>query len=137
VDKSLPRAQLIKLSVEEENLASIPFAVLESRVGKRVGKIDIEGRKVLSDGSEIRVRWQVRGNTELGLPTEQDLDIFVALGVLTFQSGFSKTVSFTGRELARILNISGVHGRFYHRLRLAMDSLYPLALPGNHGDRPP
>jgi hypothetical protein len=126
VDKSLPRAQLIKLSVEEENLASIPFAVLESRVGKRVGKIDIKGRKVLSDGTEVRVLWQVRGNTELGLPTEQDLDIFVALGVLTFQSSFSKTVSFTGRELAKILNIGSVHGRFYQRLKLAMDRFIPL-----------
>jgi hypothetical protein len=117
---------VIKLSVEEENLASIPFAILESRVGKRVGKIDIEGRKVLSDGSEVRVLWQVRGNNELGLPTEQDLDIFVALGVLTFQNSFSKTVSFTGRELAKILNISGVHGRFYQRLKLAMDRFIPL-----------
>ena len=79
----LPKPSLLNLSVEEENLAAIPFAVLERRVGKRVGKIEIRGTKILPDGSELRVMWQIQGNSELGLPTEQDLDIFVALGVLT------------------------------------------------------
>ena len=26
----------------------------------------------LADGTEVRVVWQVQGNSELGLPTEQD-----------------------------------------------------------------
>jgi hypothetical protein len=69
--------------------------------------------------------WQIQGNNELGLPTEQDLDIFVALGVLTFQNNFQKTVSFTGREIAKILN-SNVHGKFYQRLKMAMDRFIPL-----------
>jgi hypothetical protein len=112
--------------VEEENLAAIPFAVLERRVGKKIGKIEIKGTKVLPDGSELRVLWQVQGNNELGLPTEQDLDIFVALGVLTFRSNFSKTVSFTGREIARILGMKTVHGKFYQRLKLTMDRFIPL-----------
>jgi len=120
------KPSVLNLSVEEENLASIPFAVLERRVGKRVGKLEIKGNKVLPDGSEVQVTWQVQGNNELGLPTEQDLDIFVALGVLTFRSNFSKTVSFTGREIAKILNISNVHGKFYQRLKLAMDRFIPL-----------
>ena len=117
---------LLNLSVEEENLGSIPFAVLERRVGKRVGKIEIRGTKILPDGNEVDVLWQVQGNNELGLPTEQDLDIFVALGVLTFHNNFSKTVSFTGRELAKILQIGAVHGKFYQRLKLAMDRFIPL-----------
>ncbi len=120
------KPSLFNLSVEEENLASVPFAVLERRVGKRVGKLEIKGTKVLPDGSEMDVLWQVQGNNELGLPTEQDLDIFVALGVLTFRSNFSKTVSFSGREIARILNIANVHGKFYQRLKLAMDRFIPL-----------
>jgi hypothetical protein len=116
----------MNLSVEEENLAAIPFAVLERRVGKRLGKLEINGTKVLPDGTKVRVVWQVQGNSELGLPTEQDLDIFIALGVLTFRHDFAKTVSFTGREIARILDIGMVHGKFYKRLKLAMDRFIPL-----------
>ena len=107
-------------------MASVPFAVLERRVGKQTGKLEIHGTKMLPDGTEMSVLWQVQGNNELGLPTEQDLDIFVALGVLTFRNNFSKTVSFSGREIARILNISNVHGKFYQRLKLAMDRFIPL-----------
>jgi len=124
--KGFPKPSLMNLSVEEENLAAIPFAVLERRVGKKVGKIEINGSKNLPDGSLARVTWQVQGNNELGLPTEQDLDIFVALGVLTFRSDFAKTISFTGREIARILGIGAVHGKFYKRLKLAMDRFIPL-----------
>lgn len=117
---------LLNLSVEEENLAAIPFAVLERRVGKCVGKLEVRGTKIGPDGTETQVLWQVQGNNDLGLPTEQDLDIFVALGVLTFRSNFEKTVTFSGRELAKILNISGVHGKFYRRLKTAMDRFIPL-----------
>ncbi len=124
--KNSVKLSLLNLSIEEENLAAVPFAVLERRVGKKVGKIEIKGTKVLVDGSQVRVVWQVQGNGELGLPTEQDLDIFVALGVLTFRNSFAKTVSFTGREIAKILNISSVHGKFYDRLKLAMDRFIPL-----------
>ncbi|MBK9168933.1 MAG: replication initiator protein A [Bryobacterales bacterium] len=124
--KNLRQSSLLNLSVEEESLAAIPFAVLERRVGKRIGKIELKGTKVLPDGSEIRVVWQVQGNAELGLPTEQDLDIFVALGALTFRGNFAKTVSFTGREIAKILNIGTVHGKFYQRLKLAMDRFIAL-----------
>ena len=119
------KPSLLNLSVEEQNLASIPFAVLERRVGKTIGKVEFEGKKLLPDGTEVRVMWQIQGNNELGLPTEQDLDIFVALGVLTFQNNFQKTVSFTGREIAKILN-SNVHGKFYQRLKMAMDRFIPL-----------
>ena len=127
MSKPSPKPTLVlNLSVEEENLAAVPFAVLERRVGKKVGKLEIHGKKMLPDGTEMEVLWQVQGNNELGLPTEQDLDIFVALGVLTFQNNFSKTVTFTGREIAKILNIQGVHGKFYQRLKLAMDRFIPL-----------
>jgi hypothetical protein len=126
VPRLQPKPSLLNLSVEEENLAAIPFAVLERRVGKRIGKIEISGTKALPDGKELRVTWQVQGNNELGLPTEQDLDIFVALGVLTFRQNFAKTVSFTGREIARILDIGTVHGKFYKRLKMAMDRFIPL-----------
>jgi hypothetical protein len=124
--KLTSKPSLMNLSVEEENLAAIPFAVLERRVGKRIPKIEIKGTKTLPDGTRMRVVWQVQGNTELGLPTEQDLDIFVALGVLTFRNDFAKTVTFTGREIARILDIGAVHGKFYKRLKLAMDRFIPL-----------
>ncbi len=124
--KSSAKRSLVNLSVEEQNLAAIPFAVLERRVGRRIGKLELEGTKILPDGTPVRVMWQVQGNSELGLPTEQDLDIFVALGVLTFQNNFQKTVSFTGREIAKILSVSSVHGKFYQRLKLAMDRFIPL-----------
>ncbi len=124
------RSALLHLSVEEENLASIPFAVLERRTGRRVGKIEIKGTKVLPDGTELTVSWQVQGNSELGLPTEQDLDIFVALGVLTFRNNFNKTVSFTGREIAKLLGIQSVHGKFYQRLKVAMDRFIALRFRG-------
>lgn len=126
VAKTSAKRSLVNLSVEEQNLAAIPFAVLERRVGRRVGKIELAGTKILPDGTEVRVVWQVQGNPELGLPTEQDLDIFVALGVLTFQNNFQKTVTFTGREIARILSVGSVHGKFYQRLKLAMDRFIPL-----------
>ena len=126
MSKIQPKPSLLNLAVEEENLAAIPFAVLERRVGKHIGKIEINGTKMLPDGTELRVTWQVQGNNELGLPTEQDLDIFVALGVLTFRQSFAKTVTFTGREIARILDIHTVHGKFYKRLKMAMDRFIPL-----------
>lgn len=125
-----PKHSLLHLSVEEENLASIPFAVLERRTGRRVGKIELKGTKVLPDGTELTVSWQVQGNSELGLPTEQDLDIFVALGVLTFRNNFNKTVSFSGREIARMLGIQSVHGKFYQRLKVAMDRFISLRFRG-------
>ena len=78
--KAPVKSSLLHLSIEEENLSAIPFAVLERRVGKNLGKIEIRGVKLLPDGTELTVSWQVQGNSELGLPTEQDLDIFVALG---------------------------------------------------------
>jgi hypothetical protein len=124
-----PRPSLLHLSVEEENLASIPFAVLERRVGRR-NRIEIQGTKVLPDGTELHVSWQVQGNNELGLPTEQDLDIFIALGVLTFQNDFAKTITFSGREIAGILGIQSVHGKFYQRLKMAMDRFIPLRFRG-------
>jgi hypothetical protein len=130
VAKLPAKTSILNLSVEEENLAAIPFAVLERRVGKRVGKIEINGNMVLPDGRELKVVWQVQGNNELGLPTEQDLDIFVALGVLTFRNNFAKTVTFTGREIARILDIGTVHGKFYKRIKLAMDRFIPLRFRG-------
>lgn len=130
MSKSIPKPSLLHLSVEEENLAAIPFAVLERRVGKRIGKIQIQGTKLLPDGTELLVSWQVQGNAELGLPTEQDLDIFVALGVLTFQNNFAKTVTFSGREIAKILGIQSVHGKFYQRLKMAMDRFIPLRFRG-------
>jgi hypothetical protein len=126
VTKISSKPALVNLSVEEENLAAIPFAVLERRVGKRIAKIEITGTKILPNGSEMEVVWQIQGNNELGLPTEQDLDIFVVLGVLTFRNNFAKTVTFSGREIARMLNISSVHGKFYQRLKLAMDRFIPL-----------
>ena len=128
--KASVKPPLMNLSVEEENLAAIPFAVLERRVGKKVGKIEIKGTKTLPDGTAVKVTWQVQGNNELGLPTEQDLDIFVALGVLTFRNDFAKTVTFTGRELAKILDIGAVHGKFYKRLKLAMDRFIALRFRG-------
>jgi hypothetical protein len=130
VSKPLSKPSLLHLSVEEENLAAIPFAVLERRVGKRIGKLEIQGTKVLPDGTEVHVSWQVQGNTELGLPTEQDLDIFVALGSLTFQNNFAKTVTFSGREIAKILGIHSVHGKFYQRLKMAMDRFIALRFRG-------
>lgn len=126
VAKTGPKPSLLNVSVEEENLAALPFAVLERRVGKQLSKLEVSGRKVTADGTEVDVVWQLQGNSELGLPTEQDLDIFVALGVLTFRSNFQKTISFTGREIAKILNISGVHGKFYKRIKVAMDRFIPL-----------
>jgi hypothetical protein len=124
--QTIPTPFPLNLSVEEENLAAIPFAVLERRVGKRIGKIEIKGTKMLPDGRQLDVVWQIQGNNELGLPTEQDLDIFVALGVLTFRNNFGKTVTFTGREIAKILRIRNVHGKFYQRLKVAMDRFIPL-----------
>lgn len=130
MSKAIPKPSLLHLSVEEENLAAIPFAVLERRVGKRIGKLEIQGTKVLPDGTEVHVSWQVQGNTDLGLPTEQDLDIFVALGSLTFQNNFAKTVTFSGREIAKILGIQSVHGKFYQRLKMAMDRFIALRFRG-------
>ena len=124
--KQSAQRSMLNLSVEEENFGALPFAVLERRVGKAVSKIEIEGNKVLPDGTERRVVWQVQGNSELGLPTEQDLDIFVALGVLTFRNNFAKTVSFSGREIGKLLNIGTVHGKFYKRLKIAMDRFIAL-----------
>src|SRR5690606_2465193 len=99
------------------------------RVGRR-SRIEINGTKVLPDGTELHVSWQVQGNADLGLPTEQDLDIFIALGVLTFQNDFAKTITFSGREIAGILGIHSVHGKFYQRLKMAMDRFIPLRFRG-------
>ena len=120
MSKLVPRSPVLHLSVEEENLSAIPFAVLERRVGKHVSQIEIKGTKSLPDGTHVQVTWQVQGNSELGLPIEQDLDIFVALGVLTFRNDFSKTVSFGGRAITKILGIHSVHGKFYQRLKVAI-----------------
>jgi hypothetical protein len=63
VPKIQPKPSLLNLSVEEENLAAIPFAVLERRVGKHIGKIEINGTKMLPDGTELRVAPVPKGET--------------------------------------------------------------------------
>ena len=35
-------------------------------------------------------------------------------------------MTFTGREIAKILGIQSVHGKFYQRLKIAMDRFIPL-----------
>ena len=118
-------AEVVNFAVEEENFATIPFAILERRVG-RSEKIEVRGQKIALDGTQTDVVWQVQGSSDHGLPTEHDLDIFIAIGVLTFRNNFQKTVVFTGAEIARILGISYQHGRFYQRLKLAMERFVPL-----------
>ena len=70
-----------------------------------------------------------RATRNLGCQPSRILDIFVALGSLTFQNNFAKTVTFSGREIAKILGIQSVHGKFYQRLKMAMDRFIALAFP--------
>lgn len=42
---TLAKLENLNLSVEEENLAAIPFAVLERRTGKLISKLEFHGTK--------------------------------------------------------------------------------------------
>ena len=55
---------------------------------------------------------------------------------LTFQNNFAKTVTFSGREIAKILGIHSVHGKFYQRLKMAMDRFIALRFRGLRRARP-
>ena len=66
--KATPKTSLMNLSVEEENLAAIPFAVLERRVGKRLGKIEINGSQTLPDGTKVEVSEEKKEDASVTSP---------------------------------------------------------------------
>jgi signal recognition particle subunit SEC65 len=120
------RTIALNIAVEEENLATVPFAILERRVGKKTDKIEVRGYHLSPDGTKTEVTWEVQGSAEFGLPTEKDLDVFVALGVLTLRANCEKTIYYTAKEIAEVLKVSHRDGRFHRRLKLAMNRLHPL-----------
>jgi len=101
----------VNLPVEKTFLASIPSMVLDQHAGRRLGKFEAGGSKILPDGTELQFIRQVRDNSDPGSPTGQGMGRFLALGVLTFRRDFAKTVSLQDREAARIFNIADGHGR--------------------------
>jgi len=80
-DGSAPKCH-VNANIKVDSKAWQGWTAERSRCDDHSSKI----RARLPDGSELRVTWQVQGNNELGLPMEQDLDIFVWATIGCFKS---------------------------------------------------
>lgn len=90
---------------DEMNLAEFPFAALRRHGDSREAFV-YEGYITLSDGTRRQQRWIVRGLSGIGLPTEYDERVMVALMAVTASHGFqTRKVPFSVFQLLSIMGV--------------------------------
>ncbi|MDQ4078347.1 MAG: replication initiator protein A, partial [Chloroflexota bacterium] len=107
---------------DEMNLAEFPFASLRTVSDSR-NVIGYEGWVVGKDGERRRQKWEVTGSTKVGLPTEFDERVFVALLAITASEGFvSPKVPFSVYQVLKIMGL-GQKQKNYRKVERALDRL--------------
>jgi len=123
-NQSLPAALAIR-GKDEMNLADFPFASLRRRGDSRTS-IVYEGWQTGPDGNRYPQRWIARGLLDLGLPTEFDERIYVALMAITHQQPVpDRRTPFSVYQLAKVMGLA--KGRMtYARIEESLDRLVGL-----------
>ena len=105
-DELEPDAAAPRIGRDEMNLAEFPFALLTRQQGER-DSFTYEGWITDKSGARHRQRWTVRGAGGLGLPTEYDERVVVALMAISAQQGFAeRKVTFSLYQLLQIMGVS-------------------------------
>lgn len=122
-----PSSALAIRGKDEMNLAEFPFASLRRRGDSRTS-IVYEGWQTGPDGNRYPQKWIARGLSDLGLPTEFDERIYVALMAITHQQPEpARKTPFSVYQLAKVMGLS--KGRVtYSRIEESLDRLVGLTL---------
>lgn len=107
---------------DEMNLAEFPFALLRRQTGDE-DSYTYEGWVTERGGQRRRQRWTVRGAGGLGLPTEYDERVIVALMAISAEQGFQARK--TPFSIYRALQVMGLprSQRAYESVQRALERL--------------
>jgi len=120
-DDKIIKGQIIKV---ECNLEEYPFFLLSDRDAKNKNKITFERQIKTSAGKPITQKWYVMANSNYGLPTSFDQDVFVTLMTIYNKQGCPKDgiVWFSFYKLVQIMDREE-DGRIYDRLNESLERL--------------
>ncbi len=107
---------------DEMNLAEFPFALLRPQQGEE-DSFTYEGSILDKNGNRQRQRWTVRGAGGLGLPTEYDERIVIALMAISAEQGFeTRKVPFSVYQVLKVMGITRSQ-RAYEAVQRSLDRL--------------
>ena len=107
---------------DEMNLAEFPFATLRSRRDDKDALIH-ESWTVSESGERHQQRWVVRGLSGIGLPTEFDERVYVALVAITASQGFvDRKVPFSVYRVLKTMGLTDSR-KDYHNIEKSLDRL--------------
>jgi plasmid replication initiation protein len=108
---------------DELNLAEFPFAMLQYQRVERRKTIEFADTITGKDGQTIQRQWTVTGSDAHGLSVAADVDIVIALLVLTQEQGLKgREVQFTRYDLLRIMGWDN-RGHNYARVKAGLERL--------------
>lgn len=107
---------------DEMNLADFPFASLRRRRDSRESFV-YEGWVTGQDGQRRRQHWIVRGLSGIGLPTEYDERVVVALMAITASHGFAdRKVPFSVYQVLQVMGLTDSK-RDYQNIERSLERL--------------
>jgi plasmid replication initiation protein len=107
---------------DEMNLAEFPIASLRRRGDSR-DSFTYEGWITNKDGKRQRQRWIVRGLSGIGLPTEYDERVLVALMAITSSHGFEdRKVPFSVYQVLQVMGLTDSK-RDYENIERSLERL--------------
>jgi len=122
-----PQHALTLAGSDEMNLAEFPFASLRRRGDSRKAII-YEGWTTDKDGNRLQQKWTVQGGSVVGLPTEFDERVYVALMAITTRENFeSRKVPFSVYEILKIMRLTNSK-RDYQHVEHALDRLQGVSI---------
>ena len=137
MSKPIPKPSLLHLSRVKKTPQQSLLQCSSTGLTTRNWKTEIQGTKLLPNNQELHVSWQVPGRDIRSLVSQPNrTSIFHQAGHPDFQNNFAKTVTFHQWKSPRFFAIQSVHGKFYQRLKVAMDRFIPLGLRGFAAQRP-
>lgn len=107
---------------DEMNLAEFPFGILK-RQGDSDDTYVYEGTITTKDGQRHQQRWEVHGLGSLGLPSEYDERVLIALMAITASHNFqNRKVPFSVYQILQIMGV-GTGKRDYQSVERALKRL--------------
>lgn len=107
---------------DEMNLAEFPFGILK-RQGDNDDTYVYEGTITTKDGQRHQQRWEVHGLGSLGLPSEYDERVLIALMAITASHNFqNRKVPFSVYQILQIMGV-GTGKRDYQSVERALKRL--------------
>ncbi|MBL8148514.1 MAG: replication initiator protein A [Blastocatellia bacterium] len=100
--KSSENVELVRVSLDEFNLATFPVSVLDKKAQR--GKEPLHFQDVITvAGQQVERHWKVFPHQEEGFPGPADDDVLMALFELTREQGGAKKIYFTRYQLCKKL----------------------------------